>query len=90
MAKKIGVYRIRNIVNGKVYIGSTTDSFSQRFSNHISQLNLGKHGNPHLLRSWKKYGADTFVFEILEEVTDPAMVLPAEQRSYQGFAAKKK
>lgn len=62
---KSGVYLIRNLQNGKVYVGSAT-SFKIRWGNHRSDLKHGRHDNQHLQRAWVKYGEASFVFEILE------------------------
>ena len=60
-----GVYRITNTINGKVYLGSSTDP-KERFRDHRARLNGGGHDNPHLQNSWRKYGAEAFRFEIVE------------------------
>lgn len=57
-----GIYKITNIVNGKVYIGGTED-FKRRFKHHIVSLNGQFHRNEHLQRAWNKYGKDSFKFE---------------------------
>lgn len=59
-----GIYRIRNLVNGKCYIGSAFN-FERRFILHRHFLRNQKH-NPKLQRAWNKYGEDAFVFEIIE------------------------
>lgn len=62
---KGGIYQIRNIQNGKVYIGSTI-CFKRRYSQHESKLKKGTHFNKHLLSAWNKYGSAQFLFEVLE------------------------
>lgn len=66
-----GVYVIRNIVTNKVYVGSSINTRS-RLVGHRRQLRKGTHPNHHLQRAWNRYGADVFVFEVLEHcsVTD--------------------
>lgn len=64
--KKCGVYKITNIINGKIYIGSSK-SILQRWRNHIRELELNKHKNMFLQSDWNKYGNKNFIFEILEE-----------------------
>lgn len=68
LLKETGVYAIRNIVNGKIYVGSTTNSFQERWRTHKKKLNLNKHPNKHLQSAWNKYGRNCFIFEILEIV----------------------
>lgn len=62
---KSGVYQILNIVNGKRYIGSSSD-VKRRLSGHLCELKSGNHTNRHLSASLKKYGVVSFVFEIIE------------------------
>ena len=78
-----GIYAIRNLVTGKMYVGSAID-FAKRFKNHRSALTNGKH-NPKLQNSWNKHGAGAFVFEILEVVEDKALLLTIEQQWLDKF-----
>lgn len=71
------IYQIRNVVNGKIYIGSAVDS-KIRFEKHRRQLRKNKHHCAHLQASWNKHGEDCFKFEIVEQVTGD--LLEAEQR----------
>ena len=64
---KTGVYQIRNMKNGKVYVGSSASGIDWRWWSHLSQLRRGIHKNVYLQRSWNKNGEQTFVFEVLEE-----------------------
>ena len=66
ISKERGVYTITNLENGKVYVGSTCNSFGKRWGNHLWMLNVGKHRNPHLQSAWKLYGATAFQFNVLE------------------------
>lgn len=61
-----GIYRIRNIINGKCYIGSTSWGFTSRWNSHIRLLRKNKHNNQHLQHSWNKYGEQNFTFDIIE------------------------
>ena len=60
--KLAGVYEIRNLVNGKVYIGST-NCLHRRIAEHRRSLVCGRHYSTHLQGAWNKYGADAFVFQ---------------------------
>lgn len=62
----IGVYQIRNLVDGKVYIGSTIDAFSSRWGHHRGRLRVKAHCNPKLQNAWNKHGEKCFVFEVVE------------------------
>jgi group I intron endonuclease len=62
-----GIYLIRCLVNGKVYVGSATDLVN-RWCKHRGQLIAAKHTNRYLQASWDKHGAHNFSWEVLEHV----------------------
>lgn len=74
-----GVYKILNKVTQDFYIGSTTISFSRRFTQHKSDLRKNKHRNIHLQRAYNKYGLDNFEFIIVETIEDDSIILEREQ-----------
>jgi hypothetical protein len=61
----MGVYQIRNTVNGKVLIGTSVDvpSILNRLR---AQLRSGSHRNRDLQQDWNALGPDAFAFEILD------------------------
>lgn len=59
-----GIYEIRNLVNGKRYVGSALN-FAHRWGKHLSQLRRGCHHSKHLQSSWDKHGQDAFEFRPL-------------------------
>ena len=61
-----GVYMIKNILNGKTYIGSSF-CLRRRLLAHLSKLKKGSHRNKHLLSAFNKYGQKSFVYCILEK-----------------------
>lgn len=64
----IGIYKITNLINNKVYIGLSID-IKERWRAHRSrpfQSNC-KQYNSHLYRAIRKYGLENFKFEIIEE-----------------------
>lgn len=61
-----GVYIIKNIVNNKIYIGSSVD-IHKRWKEHIRLLRNNKHKNKYLQDDWNKYGEHEFEFTIEEE-----------------------
>lgn len=61
-----GVYLIVNTLNDKVYVGSASISFKQRWKGHRDELRGDRHKNRHLQRAWNKYGESSFEFVILE------------------------
>jgi len=76
--KQAGIYQIRNLVNGKIYIGSSI-SLPERWAEHKRTLRRTCHRNIYLQRSWDKYGEDAFIFEVLEIVTDVSNLIKLEQ-----------
>lgn len=62
---KSGIYKIVNLVNGKIYIGFTVN-FNRRKSCHFKSLEAGVHKNEHLQKAYNKYGKVNFQFEIIE------------------------
>ena len=73
------VYAIVNTVNGKAYIGSTTD-VKRRWRQHQTGLRGDHHWNPHLQNSWNQYGEQAFGFVILEEGVPGSRLIQQEQR----------
>lgn len=63
---KIGIYRIKNSINNKIYIGSTKN-IEARWAKHKALLRHNKHQNAHLQNAWNKYGENAFIFEVIEE-----------------------
>lgn len=61
-----GVYCIRNVKNGKRYVGSAAKSLLGRWKQHKNNLVNNRHCNTHLQRAWNKCGPRAFVFQILE------------------------
>jgi len=67
MDKIIGIYKITNKANGKVYIGESNNIY-KRWEEHIDDLNNNKHHSHKLQSEWNKYGEENFTFDILEEI----------------------
>lgn len=61
---KSGIYQIRNLVTGKVYVGSSKN-IRLRWYVHAHELKKNKHHSVLLQRAYNKYGKDAFVYEIL-------------------------
>ena len=74
-----GIYKIINVVNNKFYVGSAVN-LRKRKSRHFSELRNNRHNNRHLQAAWLKYGEQAFVFVVVEEVADRAILLAAENR----------
>lgn len=61
-----GIYAIRHVATGRVYVGSSKDVPS-RWRCHRSELRRNKHPSPYLQRSWNRHGESAFSFEVLED-----------------------
>ena len=59
----MGIYKITNTVNGKVYIGQSTQ-LSKRLNGHLKDLKNNKHPNQHLQNSYNKY-SDVFETDVI-------------------------
>ena len=61
----IGIYIIKNIEDGKVYIGQSVD-VEYRICNHFSKLKWNRHDNEHMQRAYNK-SPYAFTWELLCE-----------------------
>lgn len=59
------VYKITNLVNGKVYIGQSIRAIQQRFTRHINDA-INNKLDTHFARAIRKYGSDNFVIELID------------------------
>jgi group I intron endonuclease len=64
---KMGIFQIRNTVNGKIYIDSSNnlESIWNRFR---TELKFGSHRNEVLQKDWNELGEENFTFEVLSEI----------------------
>lgn len=74
---KSGVYVCRNLVNGKVYVGSSV-YVANRIKFHKTALRSGYCHNCHLQSAWNKYGESSFEFRLLENCP-PELCIEREQ-----------
>ena len=64
-----GIYAIRNLANGEVWVGPALDI--EKIQNRIwFSLRMGGHKNPDLQRAWTARGEAGLSFEILEQLKD--------------------
>ena len=68
-----GIYKITNIKNNKVYIGSSANITNREYK-HFWMLKKGVHDNQYLQKSFNKYGRDVFTFEIVENCSYDALI----------------
>ena len=65
----IGVYKITNIINGKVYIGESLN-IERRWDEHKLELENGTHHSFKLQNDYNEYGKNNFIFEVLKEIDE--------------------
>lgn len=68
-----GIYRITCTVNNKIYIGSAVD-LSERWHKHQYAWQRGNHANRHLQNAYNKYGAASFVCDVIETCNRDTLV----------------
>jgi group I intron endonuclease len=73
------IYKIINLINGKFYVGSTTNQ-KVRFRQHRKLLRGNRHHCKHLQAAWNKYGEDKFSFAVVEEIPSSEALWEAEDR----------
>lgn len=61
------IYKIINLINGKIYIGQTIESLDKRWRRHCSKYNLK---NMAISRAIKKYGKENFTIEKICECSN--------------------
>lgn len=85
----IGIYKITNIVNNKVYVGSSK-SINRRKYQHFYLLKNNKHKNLYLQFSYNKYGKSSFIFELLEKCDINQLSLKEEYwiKYYNSYKSK--
>lgn len=81
----ICIYAIINIIDDKHYIGQTSDK-DFRWSEHRKQLRGFYHHSIVLQRAWCKHGEQSFIFVVLENLSDAALL--NEREVYWGNKLK--
>lgn len=65
------IYQIKNIINGKLYIGKTEFSIEKRFKEHCKDAFRRKNEKRPLYVAMRKYGIDNFEITLIEETNCP-------------------
>lgn len=73
MKKIVGIYKIVNLINNKIYIGCSKNIYN-RIRYHQYKLSKNNHENPYLQFSYNKYGKDNFEYIILEECAEISLL----------------
>jgi group I intron endonuclease len=67
MKFRMGIFQIRNTVNGKIYVEHSVN-LDAIWNRHRTQLKFGAHPNALLQNDWKTFGEENFRYEILLEI----------------------
>jgi len=68
--RPMGIYCVRNTVNGKLLVGKST-ALPSILNRQRAQLRAGSHHNPTLQKELSEYGADAFEVEVLDTLEVP-------------------
>lgn len=74
-----GIYSITNKINGKIYIGSSTN-IEWRWQEHKYALRKQRHCNKHLQLAFNKYNESNFEFKVIEEIINSKDLIIQEQK----------
>ncbi|HEV7698918.1 MAG TPA: GIY-YIG nuclease family protein [Pyrinomonadaceae bacterium] len=72
--RPMGVFQIRNAINGKIFVDSSIN-VPGKINRHRFSLEMGGHKSKVLQQEWAEFGEAAFVFETLEPLEpreDPA------------------
>lgn len=79
----IGIYKITNLINNKVYIGKSVN-IERRFAQHKSPYEWNRHKESPLYQAFLKYGINNFTFEVIEECQESELNIK-EQKYIKQF-----
>lgn len=80
--KTNGIYGIKNIITGSVYVGQTVVNFGDRRDSHYSLLRHNKHSNKLLQSEWNEYGENSFEFLVLHRCDDDVCNIDDLEKKY--------
>lgn len=69
MKLPMGVFQIRNKLNGKILVEGSTN-MEAKWNRHKVELNSGNHRNKSLQNDWNSFGEAQFVFELLSKLEE--------------------
>ncbi|MCA9876557.1 MAG: GIY-YIG nuclease family protein [Thermomicrobiales bacterium] len=68
-----GIYRVRCTATGEVWIGQSPNLEAIRNRLWFT-LRMGSHRTARLQQTWRDHGAESFTFEVVEQVSDEDQV----------------
>lgn len=78
------IYKATSATTGKVYIGQTTQTLQERISQHNSHA-FGHQYNYHFHNAIRKYGAEDFTYEIIEDGIKSVEVLNKREKYWISY-----
>ena len=63
----MGIYQIKNMKNGKIYIGSSKN-LQGKINSHKFQLKNGLHVNKEMQKDFNDIGEENFSFDIVDQL----------------------
>lgn len=78
------IYKATSATTGKVYIGQTTQTLQERINQHNSHA-FGHQYNYHFHNAIRKYGADDFNYEIIEDDIKSVETLNERERYWISY-----
>jgi group I intron endonuclease len=74
-----GVYKIVNIIDGKVYVGGTSNLYNRKYG-HWGALRRGEHHSDRLQKAYNIYGKSAFSFEVIQTLGLESDIKKVEQK----------
>lgn len=68
--RPMGVFQVRNVQDGRVYLGTSVDLPSM-LNRQRAQLRMGGHPDKALQADWKALGPEAFTFDVLDTLDPP-------------------
>lgn len=78
-----GIYEIVNVIDGKRYVGSSTN-IDRRWRCHKKDLRNSRHHSAYLQRAWVKHGESVFSFCVIENC-EKASLIEREQHYFDAL-----
>lgn len=80
------IYKVTNMINGEIYIGSTTKTIEERKLDHLQRIDKNYGSKFH--NALKQYGKDNFIFEQIDTATSFNELALKERRYILEFDSK--
>lgn len=82
------VYIIKNLINSKVYVGSSIQAVSMKMNEYRKKLRDGNMDNRQLQDDWTKYGESNFLFTVVCQNIPPDKRYEVEQAYIDSLSSR--